>query len=284
MALTSPALAAPAHVAAAHVPRRRGAALGVRVGGLVLIAVAATALAGCDGGVPTRLTFSDTEKVKVTEIVITGGSGDVMVRTSAIGETRIWRTVTYRDRQEPEATYKVTGTVLSVDTRCGGDCSVTYDIEAPTGVAVRGTLGSGEVSLTGVATADVTVGSGNVAVTAASGAVKARTRSGNIVVQDLKGAAHLTATSGNIEGMGLGSGAVVAEATSGDINLTLARPGPVTAKATSGSVALMVPDSSYQVRTSAASGEQSVDVPHDPAAKHLLDVRATSGDVRISRG
>jgi hypothetical protein len=279
MALTSPAPAAPAHLA-----RRGGAPLLVRVGGLVLIAVAATALTGCDGGVPTQLSFSDTEKVKVTEIVVTGGSGDVMVRTSAIGETRISRTVTYRGGQEPGVTYKLAGTVLNVDTRCGSNCSVSYDIEAPTGVAVRGSLGSGDVALTGVATADVTVGSGNVGVVGASGAVKVKTRSGNIVVQDLKGAAHLVATSGNIEGMGLGSGALIAEATSGDIELTLARPGPVTAKATSGNVGLMVPDGSYQVRTSAASGEQTVDIPHDPAAKHLLDVRATSGDVRISRG
>ncbi len=284
MALTSPAPAAPAHVAPAHVARHGGAPLLGRIGGLALIAVAATALTGCDGGVPTQLTFSDTEKVKVTEIVVAGGSGDVMVRTSAIGETRIGRTVTYRDGQEPGATYKLTGTVLNVDTNCGSNCSVSYDIEAPTGVAVRGALGSGEIALTGVATADVTVGSGNVAVTEASGAVKARTRSGNIVVQDLKGAAHLVATSGNIEGMGLGSGALIAEATSGDIELTLSKPGPVTAKATSGNVGLMVPDGSYQVRTSATSGEQMVDVPHDPAGKHLLDVRATSGDVRISRG
>ena len=279
MALTSPAPATLAPVA-----RRGGAPLLVRVGGLVVIAVAATALTGCDGGVPTQLSFSDIEKVKVTEVVVNGGSGDVMVRTSAIGETRISRTVTYRDGPEPGVSYKLTGTVLNVDTRCGSNCSVSYDIEAPTGVAVRGTLGSGEVSLTGVATADVTVGSGNVGVTGASGAVKLRTRSGNIVVQDLKGAAHLVATSGNIQGMGLGSGALIAEATSGDIELTLARPGPVTAKATSGNVALMVPDGSYQVRASATSGEQMVDIPHDPAAKHLLDVRATSGDVRISRG
>ena len=277
--MTSPAPATPAHV-----DRRGGAPLLLRVGGLVLIAVAATALTGCDGGVRTRLSFSDTEKVKVTEIVVTGGSGDVMVRTSAIGETRIRRAVTYRDGQEPGVTYRLTGTVLNVDTRCGSTCSVSYDIEAPTGVAVRGTLGSGEVSLIGVATADVTVGSGNVGVTGASGAVKLRTRSGNIVVQDLKGAAHLVATSGNIEGAGLGTGTLLAEATSGDIQLTLARPGPVTAKATSGNVALMVPDGSYQVRASAASGQQMIDIPHDPAAKHLLDVRATSGDVRILRG
>lgn len=56
-----------------------------RVTRLILVAaVAAPVLAGC-GGVGARLTFNDTEPA-VTEIVLTGASGDVMVRTAAIKE------------------------------------------------------------------------------------------------------------------------------------------------------------------------------------------------------
>jgi hypothetical protein len=254
------------------------------VAGVVVGGVALTALAGCGSGVPTRLDFSDTEKVKVTEIVVTGGSGDVVVRTAPIAETRINRVLTYRDVHEPGATYRLAGTVLTVDTDCGRTCSVSYDIEAPAGVAVSGELGSGDVTMTNVGSTDLQVGSGDINLVGATGAVTLGTRSGDIRVRDLTGASQLSATSGDIDGSGLGGGAIVADAKSGNIQLKLSRPGSVTAKATSGDITLVVPDAAYQVRTSANSGDSNVDVPNDAAGKFVLDVHANSGDVTVSRG
>ena len=49
----------------------------------LIAAAAATTLAGC-GGVGATLTFSDVAKVKVTEIKMTGSSGNVMVKTAAL--------------------------------------------------------------------------------------------------------------------------------------------------------------------------------------------------------
>jgi hypothetical protein len=250
----------------------------------VIVGAAVTALAGCGAGVPYRLDFSDTEKVKVTEIVVTGGSGDVVVRTAPIAQTRISRVVRYRDVHEPGVTYRLAGTVLTVDTNCGPHCSVSYDIEAPAGVAVRGELGSGDVTMTNVATAELVVRSGSIDLTGASGAVKLQTRSGDIRVQDLTGASQLSAASGSIDGTGLGGGAIVADAKSGDISLTLSRPGSVSARANSGDVSVVVPDGAYQVRASASSGDTTVDVPNDPASTLLIDARADSGDVTVSGG
>lgn len=256
-----------------------------RTGSLLVLGAALAGLAGCGAGVPNRLDFSDTEKVKVTEIVLTGGSGDVIVRTAPIAETRIKRTVSYRNATEPGATYRLAGTVLTVDTDCGSTCSVSYDIEAPAGVAVRGTLRSGDVHLTNVATADVEVSSGNVDVTGATGAVKVQARSGDLTVADVHGATQLVATSGDIIGTGLGGGSLSVEATSGDVDLTLSKPGSVTVKATSGNINLTVPTGAYNVNASASSGELvQVGIVDDPAAKNVLDVRATSGDVSVTQG
>jgi hypothetical protein len=251
-----------------------------RAGSLVLVGVAVTALAGCADGVPNRLDFSDTEKVKVTEIVIGSGSGDVTVSTSATAETRINRVVRY-ETTEPGRTYRLEGTVLHIDTDCGDNCTVSYDIAAPTGVAIRGELGSGDVALTDVATVALKVRSGDVAVTRATGAVKAETSSGDIVADDLRGATHLVATSGDIRARNMGGAALAADATSGDISLELSRPGAVTAHVNSGDVRVMVPQGSYQVHTSASSGDVTVTVPDDPAGKNLLDVRTNSGDVTV---
>ena len=210
----------------APVTRRTGSLNLRRTGSLIVVGAVAAAVAGCAGGVPNRLDFSDTEKVKVTEIVVTGGSGDVVVRTAAIAETRIKRVVRYRNG-EPGQTYRLDGTVLHVDTDCGDHCNVSYDIEAPTGVAVTGTLGSGDVALTNVAATDLLVNSGDVRVTGATGAVKLETHSGDIDVRDVHGVTQLTANSGNITGTNLGGAALAADVTSGDIDLQVeqARPG-----------------------------------------------------------
>jgi hypothetical protein len=253
-----------------------------RAGSVLVVGAAVAALAGCGNGVPTRLEFSDTEKGKITEIVVSGSSGNVVVSRSSTTETQIRRVVEYRGA-EPTAAYTVTGSVLSIDTSCGHNCWVSYEIETPAGVAVKGELGSGDLTLSDVSTADVTVSSGNVEVSAASGAVSVEARSGNITVHDVLGATKLVATSGNIDGTGLGTGAVTAEARSGNIDLVLSKAGPVTAKATSGNVRLAVPDGTYQVRSSARSGDEDIQVTSDATSKNLLDVSATSGDVSIIR-
>ena len=253
-----------------------------RAGLLALAGVAVTTLAACDASVPNRLDFSDTEKVKITEILIADGSGDVTVKTSAIAETRIKRVVRYHG-DEPTRSYWLDGTVLHVATGCGNNCSVSYDIEAPTGVAVRGQVASGDVNLTGVGATDIQLSSGTVRVQGATGEVRVEASSGEIAVADLAGPARLVATSGNITGHGLGRAPVNAEVSSGDVDLELAQPGSVTARATSGDVSLRVPDGRYQVRTSADSGDERISVPNTAGAPAVLDVTVDSGDIDVIR-
>jgi hypothetical protein len=250
-----------------------------RRGGVVLLVIVTTAALAACGGIGARLTFTDTEKAKVTEIAMQGGSGDVTVHTAAVHETTIKRVVQHSS--DPGPSYRLDGTVLRIDTICGPDCTVSYDIQAPAGVAVTGGLTSGDVRLTDVRSADVTLTSGDVVVSGATARVTAISRSGDMTVTGVKGPVTLQAGSGDVRAVNL-TGPVNARTNSGDVDVTLIAPASVTAQASSGDVRVTVPAGAYQVRTDAGSGDASVGVANDPSATNVLDVRTRSGDVTIS--
>lgn len=254
-----------------------------RAVGILVTGVAATALTGCVTDVPNRLEFSDTESAKITEIVIGQGHGDVTVTTSATTETTIKRSVSYRGDQ-PGQTYRLVGTVLQIDTDCGDNCTVNYAIGAPAGVSVRGATGSGDIDLSGVSTVDVTVGSGDIRVSGATGDVKAASHSGNISVTDPTKAVRLVASSGDIQGHGLGRAAVDATAASGTIDLELTQAGPVTAHASSGDLSVRVPEGHFRISAHAGSGDARVNVPSEQGAPTALNLTTDSGDITVTRG
>ncbi|MGW4944616.1 DUF4097 family beta strand repeat-containing protein [Actinoplanes sp. NPDC004185] len=255
-----------------------------RAGAVTLIAATAAALAGCGGGIGARLTYDDTEKVKVSEIVLTGGSGDVTVTTAAISDTRIKRIVRSDGSDDPQGSYQLAGTVLTLDTNCGPNCQVSYEIQAPAGVAVRGKLGSGDLALSDIGSADVTVGSGGAAIDRASGTVSLKSGSGDILANDLQGETTLVTGSGDVEAHGLGGGqAVRAQTGSGDVTVEVTKVASVTARTGSGNIELMVPDGAYQVKTRTGSGDaELLGIVNDATAKNVIEVQTGSGDATIT--
>ena len=252
-----------------------------RAGALTLIAATTLALAGC-GGVGGKLTYNDTEKTKVTDIVLDGNRGDVIVRTAPISETRITRVI--RNGTDPKESYRLDKTTLYLDTSCGPACSVSYEIEAPAGVAVRGGMTSGSVDLTNVGVTDLEVTSGDIKVHGATGAVKVKATSGDITVEDAKAGATLQATSGDVHAISVSGGPVSAKVGSGDVTVQLSAVASVTAQAGSGDVHLIVPMGSYQVRTHKGSGDLTLDgITNDASAKNILDLRVGSGDLTVTR-
>ncbi|MFD1322894.1 DUF4097 family beta strand repeat-containing protein [Micromonospora sonneratiae] len=248
-------------------------------------AAALIALAGCTPLTQSRLDFSNTEEVKITQITVArGGSGDVVVITGQVSNVQIDRVVRYHGG-EPRTTgnYRINGTELLLDADCGQRCSVSYEIIAPEGVSVRGETGSGEVSLTRVGTVDIKVGSGGITVNGASGTVKAETGSGEVSISDVKSAVTARTGSGGITGRGLGDGQVDVETGSGSVSLTLSTAGSVRAHTASGEVELAVPPGSYRVSVNTGTGDKNVGVSNDPTATLHLDVKTGSGDVTISQ-
>jgi DUF4097 and DUF4098 domain-containing protein YvlB len=250
-----------------------------RAGILTLVAATAAALTGCGQVLGAQMTYNDVEPTKITEIRVTGGSGDVTVTTAAVDKTTIKRVV--RRSTDPGESYRLDGTVLNIDTSCGHDCHVSYEIQAPAGVAVRGELRSGDVHLSGVGTTELELTSGDVTVRDASGPVQLNARSGDIRVVDAKSSVKVESTSGNIHALNVG-GAVDLKVTSGDLTVELAAPHSVTAEATSGNVNVRVPEGDYQIRTDTGSGDASVHgLTSDPDAKNIIDVRTRSGDAVV---
>jgi putative adhesin len=251
-----------------------------RAGALTLIAATTLALTGCTG-VGAKLTYTDTEKNKVTDIVLDGHSGDVQVTTAAVTGTTITRII--RNSTDPHVSYRLDGTDLHLDTQCGPHCTVSYQIQAPTGVAVRGSLTSGDVTLTDVGAADLAITSGDVMVRDAAGAVKVRTTSGDIAVTNAKKGATLQATSGDIRAVDISGGPVSATASSGDVTVRLGAAGSVTAQADSGDVMVNVPAGRYQLKTHKGSGDMSVvGITNDPRSAYVLDLRVGSGDLNVA--
>ncbi|NES29110.1 DUF4097 family beta strand repeat protein [Micromonospora terminaliae] len=250
----------------------------------VAAAAAATliVLAGCDTLSFRRLDYDQTENAKIARITVpAGGAGDVTIRaTGPADQVRIKRIVRYQGG-EPNTRYEIKGDELVLPSDCGDRCTVSWEVTAPEGVTVRGDASSGNVTLHRVGPVDFTLKSGDVNVTEARGEVRVTTTSGNIEVVDATGPVRLRASSGDISARRLAAG-VDAEATSGNVSVELDKPAAARLHATSGDVDLSVPEGRYRVRADAKSGDTDLAVPNDPAATLLLDVTATSGNVRVA--
>ncbi|MBY8875178.1 DUF4097 domain-containing protein [Micromonospora sp. PLK6-60] len=238
-------------------------------------------LAGCDTLPSRRLDFDTTESARVDRVAVRPGSGDVVLRgTGRAGEVRVKRTVRYQGDQ-PAETWRIDGTELVLDADCGRRCSVSYEVTVPKGVEVRGETGSGDVEFSDTGPVEFRLGSGDVQVRGAGGAVRVETGSGNIEVTDVAGPVRLRASSGNITGSRL-AGAVDAEASSGNVTLDVTASVPTRAHAASGDVQVVVPAGRYRVRSSTGSGDADLGIADDPGASVLLDVSAGSGNVTLT--
>ena len=256
-----------------------------RAGVLVLIAATTTTLTGCAGAIGAigaKMTYHDTEKTKITEIVLTGGNGDVVVTTAPVTETTITRVV--RRSSDPGPSYRLVGTTLNIDASCGADCSVSYEIKAPAGVAVRGRLRGGDVQLDGVGTTELEVTTGDLTVRDATGPVQVRGTTGDLQVLNAKGPVKLQSTTGDVRALNAG-GAVEARVTTGDIDVVLAAPHSVIAESTTGDVDVTVPQGSYKVVTQAGSGEVDLHgLVSEATATNVLDLKVSSGDINVASG
>ncbi|MFI1988382.1 DUF4097 family beta strand repeat-containing protein [Actinoplanes sp. NPDC020271] len=249
-----------------------------RVALLVLAAASVAVLAGCDGAVGAKMTFDDTEKTKVTEIVLSGqGGGDVTVTTGNVAETHIKRIVLGGTGSGP--VYQLSGTTLTLPTECGF-CHISWEVQAPAGVKVSGSGHSGNVNLTDVGAVDLTVTSGDVVIDGASQPVKVKATSGNVSISRVPGAT-LEATSGDMQAHEV-AGPVQARITSGNLDLELSEAASVTAEVTSGDLHLLVPAGGYQIKQRAANGDVAVSgVTDDPRSPNVLDLRARSGNLSV---
>ncbi|MEV7580892.1 DUF4097 family beta strand repeat-containing protein [Streptomyces erythrochromogenes] len=233
------------------------------------VALAAGVLmAGCsfvDG--PRRTARADTVVTEaVTAVEVTGTrAGSIEVTAAAGPGVTVRRTVHYRGDTAPVTGQQVSGGVLTFTDGCSGNCSIDYRLEVPATAKVTLESDSGDITVTGVAAAEVEADSGDVRAEAVTGPLRISTSSGEI-----------TAT-------GLTCPSAAVHSDSGDTRVEFAKaPSSVLAETTSGDVSLKVPAAPYRLSVDTTSGARDVTLPDDASAPARLSAKTTSGDVRIS--
>ncbi len=216
----------------------------------------------------------------VTEVHITGGSGNVTIIGDGTTGVDVSRTARY-GTESPGNSMGVAGSTLNLNTDCGRQCSASYEVHVARGVRVTGGNNSGNVTARGVSTVELRLDSGNITVAGATGDVTVAADSGNIEVSDIGGAVKATVSSGNIDGRDLRGGQIALEADSGTIEVTVPGTGNLTARADSGNVTVRLPDGCCRIRTEVQSGRVRVDVRDNPQSTYLVDLRADSGNIEV---
>jgi hypothetical protein len=245
--------------------------------------------AGC-GNVFNYLSDGLVRPDVITEIHILAGSGDVTyIPDDTVKGVDVRRRVRYLSQPPAaEATIHISGGVVTLQTDCGHNCGVSYEVRAPKGeqgIKVTGESGSGDVRLQGVSTVDLEVGSGNIEIKNATGAIRAKTGSGNITVTDVAGDAVLTTGSGDVEGRDLRGARTTVEVGSGQITLRLPGTGDASAVTSSGDIDVTVPVGTCEIVAETDSGDRNISVGAPTTANpHRVNLRTGSGDITVTPG
>jgi hypothetical protein len=164
--------------------------------------------------------------------------------------------------------FQVTAACEAGPWRIGWDpvCSVGYTMDLPPGVTV-----------------DARNDSGGIEARDLDGEVRLTETNGSLVVTNLGGPLVLHTGSGDIAGSGLRAGRVEVQVTTGDVDLSFAAPPDrIIVEATSGNPTIEVPRGDrYRISVETSTGHQEIGVVNDPDAARTIEIRTTSGDVRL---
>jgi hypothetical protein len=247
--------------------------------------VAGVAVSGCrfEVNIGERTASVDAnvpDPVKAINLV--GESGDIRVRTGSGNGVQIRRVVRYHSKAVPHLGQQLSGDGVLTFTKDCSDCSIEYDLTAPSSVRLQIRNGSGSVAASNVSAADLETGSGDILVRSVDGPVRAHTGSGSVTVESAGTQTDLHATSGDIRGIGLLGGKVQADTGSGSVLLRLsAQPSSVRAVTQSGDLRVQLPDGPYQVDAETGSGDREISVPTNGSPVASVYARTGSGSLSI---
>jgi len=268
------------------------------------LAISSIGLVACHPVSDQELRDSRTESAQLTELHVEGGSGSVTLhRDTGATQTTIARHFRYTGTKPALTGWDSTsGSVLSVNTACGGQCALDYTITVPSTLTVTGHLDSGRLDLSGIGTATLETTSGSVLVHDAAGDVNAGSDSGRLTVANVNGRLNLKSQSGSAEVDGVtgattistDSGSVRAHGlsgtetsvrtVSGSVSLDLTAAQDLTAQTDSGSLRISLPNGSYRLTQSTDSGHVSIGVPVDNVnGKYTLRLKTESGSITVTK-
>lgn len=244
------------------------------------LTVAAMALATSGCGLDVLRTTSTDEATldeSVNSIEFDLGSGDVTVSTGE--ETTVSRTIRHAG-DLPEATHSVADGVLTLDRCRDTGCDIDYTVVVGPDARMQGRTGSGDITVTGLASVVTEAGSGDTHLIDVAGTAEATAGSGDVTLDRIGGEALARVGSGDIVATGVG-GNLDAETSSGSLDLSLATSANVSAQTGSGDISVTVPEGSYRVTTDTGSGDVTNDLSSDASAEFAIDARTDSGDIHL---
>jgi len=240
--------------------------------------------AGPSGSVDRSFTASGPVRLELSN-----GSGNSRVSVGAPGEVKVHAEFRVRawPWDDPDRTLKdlLSNPPISQDgdlIRIGAtgwhrtEFEADYTVTVPPDTQMRGTSGSGNLDVDGIAgPANFTAGSGNIRANAIQNDVHAMVGSGNVTLTDSKGRVGAMTGSGEVVVRGA-KGDVRANTGSGEIRIERAE-GNVEASAGSGNIEIR--DATADLRVRSSSGEINID--GNPGPSNFWDIRASSGDVTL---
>jgi hypothetical protein len=183
----------------------------------------------------------------VSSLVVTDGTGAVTVTAGDSTSVSISAQVTYSGTR-PQISRHIVGRTLTVGYSCG-DCGVAFRITVPHRMNVAVNVGTGQITLTGLA--------------------------GDLDIQ---------AGVGTINGTGLSAAAARFDAGTGQVDVAFTEaPRQVTAMSNTGAVSIRAPSSvPYRVAATSQLGSVNVALPQSASASHVITATSEIGSVTVS--
>ncbi|CAM06369.1 putative adhesin [Saccharopolyspora erythraea NRRL 2338] len=254
------------------------ARVGLAVGGAALVLLGGAALAWGQIGGREQTRTVPVDGVSAVELI--GGAGSVEVRYAPGARGEVQERIS-SSWGGGDSRLRVDGGRLVLDTDCGWNCSVDYQVTLPAPVPVTGELGSGDLEVAGMASVDARLGSGGADVRDVAGAVSVETGSGSVSLAGLGGDVDVRTGSGGVDGRDLRGGRFRAELGSGTAAAELTAPQEVDVRTSSGGIELEVPQGAYRVRADTGSGGEEIGVTQDPNAPRSLELSTGSGSIQV---
>jgi hypothetical protein len=262
----------------------------------------------------------------ITSLTVQSQNGPVTVRAGSGPGVQVTEQISYDGsggEPQPRVPLLVSGGRLTLaDPVCAtGNCSVAYNVTVPASVFTTASSGGGQVSVTGVAGANVDSDGGPAAVSDISGPVTVSTDGGGLQLNGVTGALHADTGGGPMSATGVSGTAVIAtdggslsvrglnqqlqaDTGGGPVSLTNVTAGAVTVITGGGSArlvfatapqtvslftdggpaALDVPGGPYALNTDGDGGPVSVHVATSPSATRTLNVSSGGGSLAIGPG
>ena len=162
------------------------------------------------------------------------------------------------------------------------DCSVGFSVITPSDVTVTVTTEGGQVTVSGIAGANLDSGNGSVSATNIGGPLTVNTGGGSLQLDGLTGTLSADTGGGPLTAQGIAATSATITTGGGDARMTFsAAPDSLTVSTDGGSAQLAVPGGPYALNADSDGGPQSVGIATDPDAHRSITVISGGGPLLV---